>query len=109
MTRTTRALAPAALLAAILAAPGGLAQEARERDGGRTLRAPDPGARVIARPSSHAPDRFELVPGSGTGPLQVTFEQCNTAATNTCKHGVSDISHDEPSGSCSFSCFAAPS
>lgn len=108
MSRTTRGLA--LILAASCAAPAGLAQQAEPQRGagGQTLRAPAPDIGMVVRPSGGGADRFELAPGGGTGPFEVTFDQCNTAANNTCKHGVSDISHDEPSGSCSFSCFAAP-
>ena len=51
--------------------------------------------------------RFQLI-SKGGGPVAVTFDKCNNTAKDTCTNGVEHVDHDEETGSCSFSCFAAP-
>lgn len=41
-------------------------------------------------------------------PVAVTFNQCVSSATETCDYGVKNVTHDEKSGSCKFTCLAAP-
>lgn len=53
-------------------------------------------------------ETFQLVDPSHK-PTAVTFNQCVNAAKSSCTHGVSDVDHDEETGSCRFGCLAAPS
>lgn len=66
------------------------------------------GKTIVARPQHRGGTRFTLV-DRGNRPVTVTFNQCHNAAKESCSNGIKSVDHDEETGSCSFSCFAAPS
>ncbi len=52
---------------------------------------------------------FRLVKPKGEpGPIFVSFDGCVNSAKSTCGNGVSSVDHDEETGSCGFTCLAAP-
>lgn len=53
------------------------------------------------------PLEFELRQRDG-GSVEVTFGGCVQAADAACGNGVGSVDHDEETGSCSFTCLAAP-
>jgi len=54
-------------------------------------------------------DNLRMLEGGPWLPgLLATLDECSAKAASICKHGVSSVKHDEPSGSCSYSCFQAP-
>lgn len=101
----------ASALAITLAAVGALASVNGARADNHAARRVDqqfsvaPGKAAVVKPSRRA-NRFVLAQPGG-GRLEISFGECNSAAVATCANGVSSIDHDEESGSCSFTCFAA--